>query len=59
MNTYLQKEAGVSKRSWKKIIPLLWRGFSYLLKNVKYEIERNINSTYGEIRHLWKLQQIW
>ena len=31
MNTYLQKEAGVLKHSWKKIIELLWTVVSYLL----------------------------
>ena len=59
MTTYLRKEVGVSKHSWKKIIQLLWTVVSYLLKNVKYEIEHNISSTYGDIRHMWKLQQIW
>ena len=59
MNTYFQKEAGVSEHSWKKIIQLLWTVVSYLLKKVKYEIEHNINSTYRDIRHLWKLQQIY
>ena len=58
MNTYLQNEEGVSKHPWKKIIQLLWIVVSYLLKNVKYEIEHNINNTYGDIRHLWNLQQI-
>ena len=59
MSAYLQKEAGVSKHSWKKIIQLLWTVLSYLLENVKYEIKHNINSTCGDIRHLWNLQQIW
>ena len=59
MNTCLQKEAGLSKHSWKKIIQFLWTVVSYLLKNVKYEVEHNINNTNGDIRHLWKLQQIW
>ena len=49
MNIYLQKEAGVSKHSLKKIIHLLPIVVSYLLKNDKYEIEHNINSTYGDI----------
>ena len=31
---------------------------SYLLKGVKYESEHNINSTHGDIRRFWNLQQI-
>ena len=43
MNTgiYLQKEAGVSKHSLKKIMQLLWT----VLQNVKHEIEHDIDST--------------
>ena len=36
--TYLEKEAGVSKHSWKKIMQLLWADVTYLLINVKHRI---------------------
>ena len=47
---YLQKEAGVSKHSLKKIMQLLWTVVTYLLKNVKHGIEHDIDSAYGDIR---------
>ena len=53
MNTtriFLQKEAGVSKNSWKKIIQLLWTVVTYLLKNSKHGIKHDIDSTYGDIK---------
>ena len=56
---YLQKQAGVSKHSWKKITQLLWTVVTYLLKNVKHGIEHDIDSTYGNIRHSWNSQEIW
>ena len=45
----LQKQAGVLKHSWKKIMQLLWTVVTYLLKNVEQGIEHDIDSTYGDI----------
>ena len=54
MNTtciYLQKVAEVAKHYRKKIMQLLWTVVTtYLLKNVKHEIEHDIDSTHGDIR---------
>ena len=47
MNTY----EGISKHSWKKIVQLLWTGFTYLLQNVKHRIEHDIDSAYGVCIH--------
>ena len=56
--TYLEKEAGVSKHSWKKIMQLLWADVTYLLINVKHRINMTL-IVLIDIRHPSKLQQIW
>ena len=54
----LTRELEFTYRRWQefqdileKNVQLLWTVVTYLLKNVKHEIEHDIYSTYGDIRH--------
>ena len=50
MNTYTEVDRNF-KTFWKENYAIALKVVTYLLNNVKHEIEHDIDSTYGENRH--------